>query len=90
MFARMYRARVVRKVRFLPFIRVIYLIKIFRCMAQAKNLDGDAPLPRCREHSNVLVETLELGVLWDEYSLVGDIVVRTLLIYPLYWSILTS
>jgi hypothetical protein len=45
-------------------------------MALPKNLDGDS-LPRCREHSNILVETLELGILWDEYGLVGDVVVHT-------------
>ena len=54
-------------------------------MALPKNLDGDS-LPRCREHSNILVETLELGILWDEYGLVGDVVVHvyfyTLFICP--------
>lgn len=33
-------------------------------------------VPRCREHTEVLVEALELGVLWDDYGLVGDLVVR--------------
>jgi hypothetical protein len=47
-------------------------------------------LPRCREHSNVLVEMLELGILWDEYGLVSDVVVHTLLLHPLYWPIITG
>jgi hypothetical protein len=49
-------------------------------MAPSKNLDKVNALPRRREHSNVLVETLELGVLWDEYGLVGDVVVSRLII----------
>ena len=50
-------------------------------MARADNLDNDLPRTRTREHTNTLVEELELGVLWDEYGLVGDIVVRILLIF---------
>ncbi|KAL6297966.1 hypothetical protein BKA93DRAFT_820601 [Sparassis latifolia] len=38
------------------------------------NLDGPGYGWRCREHTELLVEELELGVLWDEYGLVGDIV----------------
>jgi hypothetical protein len=39
--------------------------------------DLDRPSPRrCQEHTEALVEELELGILWDEYGLVGDIVVR--------------
>jgi hypothetical protein len=33
---------------------------------------------RCREHTEALVQELELGVLWDEYGLVGDLVVSEL------------
>ena len=51
---------------------------IFRCTARAKNLDNINALPRSREHSNALVETLELGELWDQYGLVGDVVVSAL------------
>ena len=50
-------------------------------MARADNLDNDLPRTRTQEHTNTLVEELELGVLWDEYGLVGDIVVRILLIF---------
>jgi len=84
MFALMYCARVVWKVSVLAFIwNICLIITIFRCMARSKSLDSDAPLPHCQEHSNVLVELLELGILWDEYGLIGDIVVCTLLLHPL-------
>jgi len=32
----------------------------------------------------MLVEEFELGVLWDEYGLVGDIVVRLFFLYLRY------
>ena len=47
-------------------------------MAPAKHLDITDALPCCQEHSNALVEMLELGALWDEYGLVGDVVVCVL------------
>ena len=48
-----------------------------RCTAQSDNLDNDPHrLPCNREHTNTLVEMLELGELWDEYGLVGDVVVN--------------
>ena len=37
---------------------------------------------RSHEHTEVLVSELELGVLWDEYGLVGDLVVCNHLIGP--------
>lgn len=46
-----------------------------RCTAQASGLD-DEICGRClREHTDMLVEAFELGTLWDEYGLVGDVVV---------------
>jgi hypothetical protein len=38
------------------------------------NLDGGGGR-RSREHTELLVTELELGILWDEYGLVGDIIV---------------
>lgn len=32
-------------------------------------------LYRCKEHTNLLVDDIDLGVLWDEYGIVGDLVV---------------
>lgn len=37
---------------------------------------------RSREHTEVLVSELELGVLWDEYGLVGDLVVCNHIVGP--------
>ncbi|KAG2740823.1 hypothetical protein P692DRAFT_201842419 [Suillus brevipes Sb2] len=45
-----------------------------KCTAPADGLDEGTYGRRSRNHTEVLVEEFELGVLWDEYSLVGDIV----------------
>ena len=37
---------------------------------------------RSREHTEALMSELELGVLWDEYGLVGDLVVCNHLVSP--------
>jgi hypothetical protein len=47
---------------------------VIRCTAHQDNLDGGGGR-RSRDHTELLVSELELGVLWDEYGLVGDIVV---------------
>jgi hypothetical protein len=39
--------------------------------------------PRTRDHTELLATELELGTLWDEYGLVGDIVVNILFFYAL-------
>ena len=46
-----------------------------RCTAKAEALDDENHGRRSREHTEILVEEFELGVLWDEYGLVGDIIV---------------
>lgn len=78
MFALMYCARMVRKVSVLPCNSGYILNQLFRCTAQAKHLDDIDAFPCSQEHSNTLVEMLELGILWDEYGLVGDVVVSAL------------
>ncbi|GBE83019.1 hypothetical protein SCP_0500620 [Sparassis crispa] len=45
-----------------------------KCTAPRNDLDGPGYGLRCHEHTELLVRELELGVLWDEYGLVGDIV----------------
>ncbi|KAG2116938.1 hypothetical protein DEU56DRAFT_874133 [Suillus clintonianus] len=45
-----------------------------KCTAPADNLDEGTYGRRSRDHTEVLVEEFELGVLWDEYGLIGDIV----------------
>ena len=46
-----------------------------RCTAQASGLDDEICGRRSHEHTDMLVEAFELGTLWDEYGLVGDVVV---------------
>lgn len=48
-----------------------------RCMARSKQLDSDA-LYRCKDHMNILIEDIDCGVLWDEYGIVGDLIVSCL------------
>jgi hypothetical protein len=63
----------------------------FRCTAPAKDLDSGHHVRRSQAHSELLVEEFELGMLWDEYGLVGDIVVRSsmLLIFNAVYSSLS-
>ena len=53
-----------------------------RCTTPANDLDSGQHVRRSQAHAELLVEEFELGMLWDEYGLVGDIVVR-LSDYPL-------
>ena len=53
---------------------VILLILLTRCTACKNDLDSGGGR-RSREHTELLVTEFELGVLWEEYGLVGDIVV---------------
>ena len=51
---------------------------LIRCTAHRTKLDNDeSSTRRCKEHTEALVQEFELGVLWDEYGIVGDVVVRT-------------
>ena len=47
---------------------------VIRCTAHKNDLDGGGGR-RSRDHTELLVSELELGVLWEEYGLVGDLVV---------------
>jgi hypothetical protein len=51
-----------------------------RCTAQANNLDSGRHVRRSQAHTELLVKEFELGMLWDEYGLVGDVAVRILYI----------
>jgi len=53
-------------------------IPFSRCTANRKDLDGEGGR-RSREHTELLVNELELGTLWDEYGLVGDLIVHMFL-----------
>jgi len=51
----------------------------FRCTAPANNLNSGQHVCHSQVHTELLVEEFELGMLWDEYGLVRDIVVCILL-----------
>jgi hypothetical protein len=53
----------------------------YRCTSALRDPNSNG-VRRCREHTEALVEQLELGVLWDEYGLVGDVVVDIMSLSP--------
>jgi hypothetical protein len=54
---------------------MVVLIMFIRCTAQPFDLDGDGGA-RTRELVDVLIEEVDLGTLWDEWGIIGDITVR--------------
>ena len=50
-----------------------------RCTAPSRDLDGHRCLHRSRAHTDMLVREFELGTLWDEYGIIGDIIVSNVL-----------
>ena len=70
----MYRSRMVSQVGFYYKVMPVPDLVVIRCTAHQNDLDGGGGR-RSRDHTELLVSELELGVLWDEYGLVGDIVV---------------
>ena len=59
-------------------------MSLFRCTAPARDLDSGQYVHRSQAHTELLVEEFELGMLWDEYGLVGDVVVRISSCLPPY------
>lgn len=59
-----------------------------RCTAKASDIDGDGATYRTQAHSEAVAEAYELGELWDQYGLVGDVIVSRYLI--LMFSIATN
>ena len=59
---------------------LVMLMASSRCTAPAEDLDGDIYPSHSREHTELISVEFELGQLWDEYGLVGDIVVSILFI----------
>lgn len=45
-----------------------------RCMVRNKDLDSDL-IYHCQDHANLLAEDIDLGILWDEYGIVSDLIV---------------
>ena len=50
-----------------------------RCTAPADDLDGGRHPPRSKEHTEIISAEFKLGQLWDNYGLVGDIIVSIVL-----------
>ncbi|KAG2149121.1 uncharacterized protein EDB93DRAFT_1240432 [Suillus bovinus] len=50
------------------------LIYIRRCLAFPSNLD-EGGVSRSREHTDALVDSVDFGILWDEYGIIGELVV---------------
>ena len=69
------------------YFQMYHILSYLRCTARPDDLDGESTR-RTREHSDTIVEELELGVLWDEYGLVGDIVVRFFVPFPFPFFVL--
>ena len=59
---------------------LVMLMASTRCTAPAEDLNSDIYPSRSREHTELISVEFELGQLWDEYGLVGDIVVSILFI----------
>jgi len=58
-----------------------------KCTVPLRDPNGTG-VRRTREHSGILVNELELGVLWDEYGLVGDVVVNHfIIIIPFHFAL---
>ena len=43
-------------------------------MARNKDLDANA-LYCCQDHTNLLVEDIDSGLLWDEYGIIGNLII---------------
>jgi hypothetical protein len=74
----MHRSRVVSQVGVIHYNNYIVTDESARCTIPLGKPDGEGGR-RTRELTDLLVDELELGVLWDEYGLVGDVVVNSLL-----------
>ncbi|KAI0352549.1 hypothetical protein OH77DRAFT_1408881 [Trametes cingulata] len=44
------------------------------CRADSKNLDAHGAGRRSRDHTDALIDALDLGILWDDHGIVGDVV----------------
>ena len=63
----------------IPSDEIHLLTSFFRCTAPANGLDAHHHVRHSQAHTELLVKAFELGTLWDEYGLVGDIIVCVLL-----------
>jgi hypothetical protein len=51
-----------------------------RCTAPADNLDAESGR-RSHAHTDALLEQYSLKILWDDYGIVGDIIVSGILLF---------
>jgi hypothetical protein len=65
----------VSQVSLSPYNYCIIINKSTRCTVRLSDPNGEGGR-RTRDLTDLLVSQLELGVLWDEYGLVGDVVVN--------------
>jgi hypothetical protein len=60
----------------------------FRCTAPGTDLDSGQHGRRSQKHTELLVKMFELGDLWDQYGLVGDVIVSVLLSTCYFWILI--
>lgn len=60
-----------------------------RCCADRKNLDGPDCPRRSHQHTDHLLDALSLEALWDDYGIVGDLLVCPQLPDDLMYQLLT-
>lgn len=61
-------------------IALTNVMDLFSCTARVDDLDntqGTDVTRRCHEHTDALLEAFTLKELWDDYGIVGDVVVST-------------
>ena len=58
------------------YLNLMLTDKSSRCTAPYNNLDSGHHTRRSQAHTELLAEKFELGILWNEYGVVGDIIVR--------------
>ena len=66
------------------------LQSLSRCTVPTVDLDSERHPPRSKEHTDLISAEFELGQLWDEYGLVGDVEVITHLIISIYTYVFSS
>ena len=58
---------------------IMRLTRNHSCLQSHDHLGDDLPARRrTREHTEALIEAYNLGTLWDEYGIIGDIIVGVL------------
>jgi hypothetical protein len=62
-----------------------------RCTAPQSDLNKtEGVTRRCQEHTELLVSEFELGLLWDGWGIVGDVVVRLSVMHFFVFALSTS